>query len=228
MPDPHADETLEAMGCMAGRVAHDINNILAQVSGLADLCRIKRSDPAAIDDLADRMQETVTRARSLSDALNRCAQREPGGLIPTDLATTLRALQPAIAEQLGPDRPCDYEFTADAAVVLADPIGLNQAILALVTNAADASNAGDRVMLALSRGDGRAQLSCRDQGDGMDAATCAQACRPYFSTRGRARKGMGLALAYGVATRMGGRLSIASEPGAGTAVTLDLPLADPA
>jgi two-component system sensor histidine kinase RegB len=105
------------------------------------------------------------------------------------------------------------------------PRAVGQALSALIENAQQASPPGDDVVVRVAPADGHIRFEIRDRGPGMAADVLARVGEPFFTTK-PAGKGMGLGvfLARAVADRLGGAVTIASAPGAGTSVVFALPL----
>jgi PAS domain S-box-containing protein len=231
-------QRLEAVGQLAGGVAHDFNNVLAVVLSYAELVldelppdHPSRADVGEIRRAAERGavltrqllafgRQQVLRPRSvdLNAALG-------------DLERMLRRLLPAeIALHVVPSR-----VPVRAHV---DPAQLQHALMHLVLNARDAMPQGGVVSVepglrAVDAGDasgvgpGRyATLTVRDSGTGMDAPTRARAFEPFFTTKPPGEgAGLGLPMVHGFAAQSGGAALLDSAPGQGTQVTLYLPLA---
>ena len=101
---------------------------------------------------------------------------------------------------------------------------LVQVVAALVLNACGAGE-GHKLRIVVAAVDGEAVLTVADEGAGMSADVLARAFEPFFTTRPEQRLGLGLCTAKAIVERHGGRISLASEPGKGTAATVVLPLA---
>jgi Signal transduction histidine kinase len=110
-------------------------------------------------------------------------------------------------------------------VARVDPVALEGALAALVTNAAQATGGRGSVAVRLSHpDDATLRLTVRDDGPGMDADVARRAVEPFFTTKEGAA-GLGLSQAHAFARQSGGALSVDSTPGAGATVTVDLPAA---
>jgi signal transduction histidine kinase/ActR/RegA family two-component response regulator len=221
-----ASERLKTLGLLAGAVAHDLNNTLTVIAGEVEMA----------DGLAADSRESILHATSSASQLASQVLLSAGSAIsqprPVDLYRTVHPSLRAIARLMPetvkvhvPKRP------PEALRVVADPVLLQQALLNLAVNASDAMPRGGELTVSIERAErkGRAcaRLEVRDTGHGMDAATLARATEPFFTTKERGR-GTGLGLSYVRSTveAQGGELELRSEQGAGTAVTLWIPITE--
>lgn len=216
-------EALAMVGEISASVAHSIRNPLGSIRSTAELQRELGQDaPAsAADDVirqVDRIEHLVRTLLSYArEPAERGARAELGPVLAdsaarfaTELAAQGKAFSTELAEGLG--------------AVAVDPVLLAQVLASVLSNAAEATKAGDTVRLAARRDGPRAVIEVEDTGAGIDPAQLGEVMRPFFTTKPRGL-GLGLALVRRVAERQGGRLSVAS-PGArgGTRVTLELPV----
>ena len=233
---------LEAVGRLAGGIAHDLNNMLAAILGFSDL--LGRSfEP---DDLRASDVEQISRAASRSADLTRqllaFARRELIQPRALDINAVIQHAQALLPPILGENVELDLRLATDLGVVYADPRQIEHMVMNLVLNARDAMPQGGRVTIetrAVQLGPGsgtwrseeeRAQsgrftmLSVTDTGHGMDAATLQRIWEPFFTTKPPGRgTGLGLASVYGAAKQSGGFVWADSEPGRGTTVQVYWP-----
>lgn len=233
------DQRLAAIGTLAGGIAHDFNNLLQPIYGNAETVRaqLPAGHPAHdalmdIERTADRGRVLVRRILSFS----RPAQEERG---PLDLGAlvqeTVRLLRATVPDAI------DIETTAEARVVVeAEPGELQQVLLNLASNAADAMPSGGTLTLDVARMavspqsavaealPGVSEVAClrvSDTGYGMDAATMARIFEPFFSTKGTLHgSGLGLAMVNATVSGLGGVVHPESQPGGGTTMRIYLPL----
>ena len=237
---------LEALGQLAGGVAHDFANVLQAVQGGARLAaeRLER-DPGAARHLLGLVGDAARRGASVTRRLLAFARRGELRVAPVDAVALLRELGEVLAHTLGgAGLSVRVEAGPGLPPVLADRGELEAVLVNLATNARDAMPRGGALTLAATAetvADGAAprpaglrpgryvRLAATDTGNGMDPATLARAAEPFFTTKPEGEgTGLGLAMARDFAEQAGGGLGLASEPGRGTTVTLWLPAADEA
>lgn len=218
-------QRMEALGRMAGGVAHDFNNVLGAISGHVELLRddLPRTDPnqelaGAIDEAAKSGRELVKRllvfARPVAESPRRVSANE----------ALARAAQIAKGIARGRMQVELLSTTPDAAAFI-DPVLLDQVLTNLVVNAIDAMPSGGTLTLSADRvaaGNDperwQVRFLVRDQGQGMDEDTQARIFEPFFSTKvgERGGTGLGLSTAYAIVSQAGGSIAVISQPGAGS------------
>lgn len=226
-------ETLEAVGRLAGGVAHDFNNYLTAILGNVSLVldRLPSSDP--LTGPLREAHDAAQRAGQLTRQLLTFGRRGPIEPRPEDLGALTARVTPMLRRAIGEDVELDVDITPDLPVAMLDGAQIEQLLVNLALNARDAMPAGGRIRIVVerlqgsSRGPGRVGLSIEDDGVGMDADTLARAFEPFYTTKGVGHGiGFGLAAAYGIVTAAGGEISVQSEPGRGTAVRIAFPGVD--
>jgi len=201
-------QKMEALGQLAGGVAHDFNNAAAVV--LAGLALLEKRHGAALVALGPEaarllagMKQAAERGGSVAHRLLAFARREELCAIAADPNALLDSLREALAHSLGP--------------------GTQVQVGAAVETVPD--RGGQRCPTGLANGE-YLRLWVADSGVGMDAATLARATDPFFTTKAKDRgTGLGLSMAAGFAAQSGGALAIESQPGHGTTVSVWLPRA---
>jgi signal transduction histidine kinase/CheY-like chemotaxis protein len=226
-------QKMEAVGRLAGGVAHDFNNVLVVILGWADLLRSKQGDPACLEEGLNEIVAAGNRASALTRQLLAFARKS--ALLPRPVVlTTLLAEVTAMLERLLPANIALKTHVADdLPPILADEAQIHQALLNLCVNARDAMPGGGTLEIsAVSRDSAGAPglasrtwvaLSVRDTGAGMDEATQARAFEPFFTTKGELGTGLGLSSVYGIVQQTQGYVQLESELCKGTTVTLLLP-----
>ena len=227
---------LESLGRLAGGVAHDFNNLLTVIGGGLSLA-LSRSDlgPPPRADLQD-VQEATRRAVGLTGQLLAFSRRQVMQPRVLDINAAVRDSAKMVRRILRENVELEIELDEGAGRVLVDPVQLEQVLLNLAINGADAMPDGGRLTLktdALMLGPGSGlglqggsyvRLRVSDTGCGMDQLTRERAFEPFFSTKEPGRgTGLGLSTVDGIVQQSGGVVGIDSQPGRGTTFTILLP-----
>ncbi|RAH95765.1 hypothetical protein DLJ53_34055 [Acuticoccus sediminis] len=228
----------DAVGQLTGGVAHDFNNLLCVIGGCLELMEAEPLSEAMRALIKDAT-EAVTMGAALTDQLLVFGGRSPQARTRLDPNTEVQTVAGLASRTIAESISVRTELASDAPPVRADPDLLRAALLNLVVNARDAMPAGGVLMLSTAKvtlspteatlytnvvpGD-YAAITVRDSGMGMDVAMRARVGEPYFtSKRDEGGTGLGLSQVFGFARQSDGFVEIASEPGAGTNVTINLP-----
>jgi signal transduction histidine kinase/CheY-like chemotaxis protein len=233
---------MEAIGTMAGGIAHDFNNILGAVVGYTELVKLKLDENrpeqhylSQVLKVAERARDTVNQILTFSRKNN--LERSPVLLEPL-IHETLKILRATLPSTIEIRKiPGDY-----SKAVLANPAQIQQVILNLSTNAADAMAAMERgavleiglkeltekpegcLISPKSKSGSFFQLTVRDSGAGIEPPARDRIFEPFFTTRGHGtHSGMGLAVVHGIIKSYGGDIRVETGPGEGTAVHILLP-----
>jgi PAS domain S-box-containing protein len=229
-------QKLESMGQLTGGVAHDFNNLLTPIIGSMDLLRRRGVGGVREQRLISATFESAQRAKVLVQRLLAFARRQPLQAAVIDVGALVKGLTDLVSSTIGPQVVLKVDVADDVPNAKADANQLEMAILNLAVNARDAIDGAGVIKISVSSQELRAgdladlppgryvHLVVADTGHGMDAATLARAVEPFFSTKGIGQgTGLGLSMAHGLACQLGGTLTIASQPGRGTEVSIWLP-----
>jgi len=231
---------MQAVGQLAGGVAHDINNAMTTVLGFAEFAarRLSAEHPAA-GDLAE-IRHGAHRAAEIARQLLTFSRRQVAAPRPWRLETIVTELEPTLARVAGAAVALTVRSAPEPVAVRIDRSQLEQVLINLAANAADAMPDGGALVVetdAVEVPPGRpaveaglpagryAVVTLRDTGHGMDPDTRRRAFEPFFTTRGMGEgTGLGLAIVYGIVNQAGGSVRLDSAPGLGTTATVLLPL----
>jgi len=230
-------QKMEAIGTLAGGIAHDINNVLGVVMGLGSVLQAQVAEQSPIRKHVDGILAVSRRGRDLTRNLLGFAHK---GKFRRE-AVALNHIVEEVIGLLGRTLPKSIVILTqlDGALdpVEGDPSQLNHALMNLCLNACDSMEDGGTLTIATRNvkrtgsddtpdlPPGRyARLQITDTGEGMTPETMKRACEPFFSTKPRGRgTGLGLSMVYGTVTNHGGSISLDSDVGRGTTVSLHLP-----
>ncbi len=237
-------QKMEAMGQLTAGIAHDFNNLLQVVLGglemLAEMLAERLGgDPEAAAQLG-LAQGAARRGAALTARLLTAARCQSLDTRPVDLGLTLGEAAELLRRTLGPHIGIGTGVHPETRHALADADQLQTALLNLAINARDAMPRGGMLRLVARNAlPGEAEglhvapgdyvvVRVEDEGAGMDAATLARACDPFFTTKAFGKGSeLGLAMVHGFARQSKGDLQITSTPGRGTVVELWLPSEPP-
>jgi PAS domain S-box-containing protein len=230
-------QKLEAIGRLAGGVAHDFNNILMSIMGSADLLLMQIGDDPASGEVTE-IKESVRRGASLTRQLLAFSRRQASSPRQFDVGEVVGRMETMLRRLIGPE--IDFQIVSRAGVsVVADPAQIEQVVLNLVINARDAMPDGGRLVVkvdevemdeaaAQTQVDGRAgsyaRISVSDTGTGIDEQTRAKLFEPFFTTKDHGKgTGLGLSIVYGIVKQSGGDIQVISERGRGATFLVYLP-----
>lgn len=231
---------MEAMGQLTGGVAHDFNNLLTPIIGTLDRLESRRVGDAREQRLISGALQSADRAKTLVQRLLAFARRQPLQAVAVDIGKLVTGMGDLVGSTTGPQIRVVVEAAESIPPAMADPHQIEMALLNLAVNARDAMPDGGVLRISadaqaaeapghppgLRPGD-YVRISVADTGVGMDEATLARAVEPFFSTKGVGQgTGLGLSMAHGLASQLGGVLTIKSRHGLGTNVELWLPVSD--
>jgi len=217
----------EALGRVAGGVAHDFNNMLTILQSYGGMLRSEGSAAATIEEAANGIDEVVERGSRLTRQLLAFGRRAETQLAPVDVREAARSTLAWLGKLIPQRIELDVQYQDGDYTAVLDRSLLEQIILNLVTNARDAIDGSGRicVKLALRQAPTPAIVLCvTDSGAGMDAELLRRIFEPFFTTKGsEGGTGLGLASVEGAVTQLGGTIQVESKPGDGTTFEVTLP-----
>jgi two-component system cell cycle sensor histidine kinase/response regulator CckA len=223
-------QKLDAIGRLAGGVAHDFNNMLTAIIGMSTLVRDALEDDSPLREDLDEILNAAQRGGELTSQLLAFARKRASTPKIVELNGLVVRLDRMLRRLIGADIELVTLPAEEPLPVLVDPGLFEQVIVNLALNARDAMPSGGKLTLALVLQDGGegqsrwVQLEVADTGVGMSPEVCARVFEPFFTTKPRGT-GLGLASSYGVITQAGGELLVESVPGVGSVFRIMLPRA---
>jgi nitrogen-specific signal transduction histidine kinase/CheY-like chemotaxis protein len=233
----------EALGHLAGNIAHDFNNMLAVISGYADLLDFEISDASQRSTMLTEIRRAVQRGSGLTGQILAYAKGPLINMKVHDLHAVIEGLRGMIQAAAGSGIQIDYKLGAERRRVQLDETQFTQVLLNLAVNARDAMPGAGKISIGttiielheeyfhkigVTPAPGEyLKLSVEDTGSGIPENVVARIFDPYFSTKARDKgTGLGLAVVYGIVKKHKGFIFCASQENVGTTFSIYLPLAE--
>jgi signal transduction histidine kinase/CheY-like chemotaxis protein/HAMP domain-containing protein len=230
----HAQK-MDAIGRLAGGVAHDFNNILTVINGYADLL-LRRAEPDCPNrKYLEEIHQAGNRAAALTRQLLAFSRKQVLQPRVLNLNEVVTGMEKMLRRLIGENIELQTHLDPELAATLADPTQIEQVILNLSVNARDAMPNGGRLRIVTANvivtdthphlePGAYVALSVMDNGIGMPPEVQAHLFEPFFTTKGLGKgTGLGLATCYGIVKQSGGDIRVISQPGRGTVVNVYLP-----
>jgi PAS domain S-box-containing protein len=229
-------QKMEAIGILAGGVAHDFNNILSTIVGYSSLLQMKLIEGDPLKVYIERILAVTERAASLTHSLLAFSRKQEIELQPLDLNDTIYGFHKILTRLIGEDIDFHLNLASQSLVVDADPRQIEQVLMNLATNSRDAMPRGGKLAISTAAialpavlGEipcgSYALISIIDTGTGMEKEVQSHVFEPFFTTKEVGKgTGLGLAIVYGIIKKHNGYIHVASTPGKGTTFSIYLPL----
>ena len=235
-------QKLEAIGRLAGGVAHDFNNMLTVIAGYTAFALEHSDDGSPLRSDLDEIHNATERAAQLTRQLLAFSRKQVLKPELLDLNEIVVELQSMLQPMVGEDIVMTMELDPRLGRIEADPGQLHQVVMNLIVNARDAMPDGGSLAIVTANADvpeefgdgsiapGRyVTVTVRDAGEGIDEATLSQIFEPFFTTKDSDKgTGLGLSTVYGIVKQSGGYIVVESEVGVGSEFTIYMRRADDA
>ncbi|MHC4820556.1 MAG: PAS domain S-box protein, partial [Planctomycetota bacterium] len=234
---------MEAVGRLAGGVAHDFNNILTVIAGYCDLAAAQLSSPERLEASLEQIREASERAAGLTAQLLAFSRKQVLAPRVLRLGGAVLELEPMLRPLIGEHVDLEVAIEDEAVSTRVDPSQLSQVIINLAANARDAMPEGGRLVLAVRSlmlkevrpgapdpvpAGSWAVVAVSDDGRGLSQESLDHMFDPFFTTKKQGEgTGLGLATVYGVVRQSSGHIQVRSEPEAGTEFLMFLPQVEP-
>jgi len=233
-------QRLEAVGRLAGGVAHDFNNVLTVITNYSEMLRADADEGSQQATDLDQVLRAADRATRLTRQLLAFSRRQILQPERLDLNDVVRDAHAMLRRLIPTHITIEMDLADGLAPIIADSVQVEQVLVNLAVNASDAMPDGGHLLFRTTTSELDAEdatpgqtakryacLMVRDDGTGMDRATVARIFEPFYTTKPQGKgTGLGLATVHGIVTQLGGRIWVYSEPGAGTTFKVFLPFAD--
>ncbi|MDE3118798.1 MAG: hypothetical protein KGL03_07260, partial [Nitrospirota bacterium] len=233
-------QKMEAVGKLAGGIAHEFNNILQVIKGYCYFLLPALAQQEPLRQEVEGIEQSADRAATLTSQLLAFSRRQVIVSRVLDLNAVIAEQSRMLNRLIGESVTLEVNLARELPRVKADPAQIGQVLLNLVNNARDAMPTGglltmttSHLMLQGSRDDKEyaeippgsyAMVSVRDTGCGMSPEVLERIFEPFFTTKELGKgTGLGLSTVYGLIAQIGGHIRVASQPGQGTCVTILLP-----
>ena len=231
---------MEAVGLLAGGVAHDFNNILTAITGYGHLAKMKLMRDDAVAPYIDQILSSAERAANLTHSLLAFSRKQIIYRRPVNINEIIAGVGKLLARLIGEDIELKMDLDGRTLMIFADTGQIEQVLMNLATNARDAMNGGGTLTIKTERVDmdqefianhgygsrgTYALLTVTDTGAGMDGLTQARIFEPFYTTKEQGKgTGLGLSTVYGIIKQHEGFITVYSEPGMGASFDIYLPL----
>jgi signal transduction histidine kinase/ActR/RegA family two-component response regulator len=235
---------MEAIGTLAGGLAHDFNNILSVIESCAELLQSRIRNKSPIRSYVEQIISAAGRAGELTRRLLVFSRSQILNPKAVNLNDVVRDISVLLRRLVGENIEFSLSLSADDLIVMADELQIDQIVINLVTNARDAMPQGGHLsiiteMVEIPSLQGEevtkpgpgvyARLAVSDTGEGIDPETRERIFDPFFTTKEVGKgTGLGLSMAFGIVTQHQGHIDVESEQGKGTVFSVYLPLIDAA
>lgn len=234
-------QKMDAIGQLAGSVAHDFNNVLTVITSYGDMLLMDMAPSPERRDV-ERIVQAANRAAALTKQLLTFSRKETLQPEPLDVNAVITGLEDMLRRLIGEEIQVVVHADGRLPEVVIDQGQLEQVLVNLAVNARDAMPGGGTLLIETSgarvaledepmhpglKAGAYAVIAVSDTGVGIDIANQTRVFEPYFTTKAKGQgTGIGLATVYGVVRQAGGHIALYSEPGEGTTFRIWLPLAD--
>lgn len=232
-------QKMEAVGQLAGGVAHDLNNMLSTIMGYAHLMYDKMESDDSFREYMEHILEAVDRSANLVRSLLAFSRKQIIDIKPMDLNEVIKRFEGFLGRIIGEDIEFKTNMEQEKLLVVADASQIEQVLMNLATNARDAMPEGGSLTIgsglinvdndfckAHGYGDPGpyALITVTDTGVGMDKETLSKIFEPFFTTKEQGKgTGLGLSIVYGIIKQHNGYVNAYSEPGKGTTFRIYIP-----
>jgi PAS domain S-box-containing protein len=232
-------QKMEALGTLAGGLAHDFNNILTSLCGYGTLLQMKLDTDDPLQDYVEQIMSASEKAASLTKSLLAFSRQQAVALQPVSINNIIKGTEKLLKRLLIEDITLKIIIADEDITFMGDPTQIDQILFNLTTNARDAMPKGGTLTIetrqitlddtldgiqGFDKPGTYALLSVSDSGTGIDQETKEHIFDPFFTTKEVGKgTGLGLSTIYGIIKQHNGYITVYSEPGMGTTFRIYLP-----
>lgn len=217
-------QKMETVGLLTGGIAHDFNNVLQALLNLSEVLRLRMDQPARFAATAADLQGQIKRGAALTRQLLLFSRREEPRLDRLDLNDLVQRLAKMIQRLLRENILLSLDLADEPIPLKADGGQLEQVLMNLALNAADAMPAGGQLVIRTRLDNADATMEVIDTGTGIAEEIRARIFEPFYTTKAASKgTGLGLAVVHGIIANHGGRIDVESEVGRGSTFRVVLP-----
>ena len=235
-------QKMEAIGTLAGGIAHDLNNILTPILGYAELmCLLRKRGDSIDQEVIDQIVISAVRAREIVKQILAFSRHQKSERCPMSLGRLIKETLPLVRSSLPATIDIEMRLIAEEDIVMMNPDEMNRVVVNLCTNAYHAMREkGGRLLITLNHHQGAVlgwsthdefllgnylRLSITDTGTGIDPSMLPRIFEPFFTTKKQGEgTGLGLPIVHGIVSRYKGLISVESVVGQGSNFHIYLPL----
>jgi signal transduction histidine kinase/ActR/RegA family two-component response regulator len=223
-------QRIETLGSLAGGIAHDFNTILTTIAGYSELAMDEVSPESGVYDYMERQLNSVNRAESIVTQMLTFSRQIEIEKVPVRVEKVVREAVSFMEAALPHNIGLKLEIKKSHGYVNADPTQLFRVFLNIMTNSMQAMESGGgkirvRVDSLKTDSGSMAVIRISDTGSGIDKSVIERIYEPFFTTKEQGKgTGMGLSVAHGIITGLGGEIAVDSSPGEGTLFTISIPI----
>jgi signal transduction histidine kinase len=231
-------QKMEAIGTLAGGVAHDFNNILTAIMGFSGFLKVKLEGDAKLSQYVDNILVVAGKAAKLTHSLLAFSRKQIIETKPEEVNEIVRTIDEILHRLIGEDIELRCSVAPEELVIMGDSGQIEQVLINLAINARDAMPTGgilslstehveltEELLDAQLKPGSYARITVSDTGCGIDEDIRQRIFEPFFTTKDVGKgTGLGLSIVYGIIRQHGGGVSVLSEVGKGTSIMIHLPL----
>jgi two-component system cell cycle sensor histidine kinase/response regulator CckA len=236
-------QKMEAVGRLAGSVAHDFSDLLNAIAGFSELAGSSLQPTSPARERLEQMKKATERAVSLVDQLLAFGRRQALSPKVLDVNAVILEMERMLRGLAGDHADLQLSLDPNLVRVKADPVQLQQALVNLAVNAREAMRIGGRLRITTTnvrvdasrvppglgaRPGSYVRITVEDNGAGMTEDVASRAFEPFFTTKqASGASGLGLSTVYGIVTQSGGFVRFETAPGRGTIFQVHIPAVQP-